>query len=89
LPPRSLATMPTYFCQTDLGSLLTVCGDRPADGMQTVDEDGIDTRTGKPGCDECAERRGRIVFFMPEGKPDTWPESPNWDRSEDDGPEAA
>jgi hypothetical protein len=56
------------------------CGMRPADGMQAVDEDGIDTRTGKPGCEECCNRRGRIVFFMPESKPDNWPDSPYWVR---------
>ena len=66
-----------------------VCGLRPADGMQTVDEDGIDIRTGNPACDECSDRRGRIEFIMPNGKPDNWPESPYWQNREDNGPEAA
>jgi hypothetical protein len=66
-----------------------VCGMRPTDGMQAVDEGGIDTRTGEPGCEECSPRRGRIEFIMPNGKPDKWPDGPYWHREQDEGPDEA
>ena len=66
-----------------------VCGLRPADGMQTVDEDGIDTRTGNPACEECGPRRGQIQFIMPETRPDNWPDGPYWHRNDDEGPDEA
>jgi hypothetical protein len=46
--------------------------------MQAVDEEGIYPETGRPGCEECGEPRGCIVFYMPEGRPD----SPYWGRSD-------
>ena len=65
------------------------CGMRAVDGMQAVDQDGIDTRTGEPGCDECSDRRGRIEFIVPETKPDAWPDGPYWARNDDKDPDEA
>ena len=66
------------------------CGVRPTDGMQLVDQEtGLDARTGEPVCDECGPLRGRIEFILPSSKPESWPDSPFWNRNDDDGPDTA